>query len=355
MKLLFDAVSTAEGDGGPFVHARETLRAWRERYPEDALLVVGPPWVAAELTGTGWEHVRWVGASRLTRALGHHVIVPWLAWRRSVKATLATLPVISPLNRCSRRYCYAHDWRHLSRPDEFSLLQRVYRKGWQRSAIGATATFCISRKTERETAQRWPGVRALLAENGVDHTRRWSVEKSSENRPPLVLTFGHRNNKRPELAIRALAATTPHGEAPRLVVVGATGRYREDLMSLADSLGVSDRCGFPGFVSDDELHQYFVDAAVVMLLSTDEGFGLPAGEALSLGVPVIGASDGGLAEIYGDAVIISPPDPIAFSTALDQALHQPSQPTSMLPTWGDAVDVVRQTILVDSSIGNHIA
>ncbi|MBC7671718.1 MAG: glycosyltransferase family 4 protein, partial [Polaromonas sp.] len=58
-----------------------------------------------------------------------------------------------------------------------------------------------------------------------------------------------------------------------------------------------------GFVSDEELAALYREAAVFVMPSTYEGFGLPVLEAMRLGTPVICARGSSLPEVAGDAAL----------------------------------------------------
>ena len=66
---------------------------------------------------------------------------------------------------------------------------------------------------------------------------------------------------------------------------------------------------FKGFVSDDELKQYYRHALVVAYPSLYEGFGLPPLEAMASGAPVVTSNTSSLPEVVGDAALmVSPHD-----------------------------------------------
>jgi glycosyltransferase involved in cell wall biosynthesis len=65
--------------------------------------------------------------------------------------------------------------------------------------------------------------------------------------------------------------------------------------------GLEDRVVFTGAVSDDELVRLYGGAQVLVVASLDEGFGLPAAEAMACGTPVLASRAGALPEVVGDA------------------------------------------------------
>ena len=62
-------------------------------------------------------------------------------------------------------------------------------------------------------------------------------------------------------------------------------------------------------------------AILVVLPSLDEGFGVPALEAMSLGVPLVAARRGALPEVVGNAgLLVDPMDTRAITAALQSVL-----------------------------------
>jgi glycosyltransferase involved in cell wall biosynthesis len=55
------------------------------------------------------------------------------------------------------------------------------------------------------------------------------------------------------------------------------------------------------------LVDYYAEAQVAVVPSLYEGFGLPAGEAMSCAVPLVSSSGGALPEVVGEAGIQVPP------------------------------------------------
>jgi len=77
----------------------------------------------------------------------------------------------------------------------------------------------------------------------------------------------------------------------KVIIIGE-GDLKQSYQSLVDSLGLSRKVIFTGFVSDDLLPKFYSIADMLVLPSTDksEAFGIVSLEAMSSGVPVI-ASD----------------------------------------------------------------
>lgn len=116
--------------------------------------------------------------------------------------------------------------------------------------------------------------------------------------------------------IRAFALVVRERDA-RLLLLG-DGPMRGSLKRLADECGIADRIDMPGFCQNPM--PYFRRAALVVLSSRYEGFGMVLAEALACGAPVVSTDcPHGPAEIldhgrYGILV------PVGDSAALAQAI-----------------------------------
>jgi glycosyltransferase involved in cell wall biosynthesis len=84
---------------------------------------------------------------------------------------------------------------------------------------------------------------------------------------------------------------------------------------------------FLGFVPDHTLAALYRLAAVFVVPSLYEGFGLPPLEAMTHGVPVVTSDVSCLPEICGDAaVLVDPEDAHAIAAGIERALADPSLP-----------------------------
>ncbi|MFD1912803.1 glycosyltransferase [Halodurantibacterium flavum] len=117
----------------------------------------------------------------------------------------------------------------------------------------------------------------------------------------------HDADKHVDAVLRALV----HLPQERLTVVG-DGPLRPGLEALAADLGVGARVRFAGRVDDAELAALYASAAVFVLPSAKEGFGIVYLEAWAHGLPVICGTGGAGPEVVRDGVdgfAVPPDDP----------------------------------------------
>jgi glycosyltransferase involved in cell wall biosynthesis len=99
-----------------------------------------------------------------------------------------------------------------------------------------------------------------------------------------------------------------------------------DTRKLIDRLGVRDRLTFVSGVTTLDVVRMYAQSTLVVVPSLYEGFGFPAGEAMSCGVPVISTTGGALPEVVGDAGILVPVrDAHAIANSIKSLFDDPAE------------------------------
>lgn len=112
-----------------------------------------------------------------------------------------------------------------------------------------------------------------------------------------------------------------------LLVVGKLKQDGET-QRLIEHLGIGSRLTFVSDIDTERLVRYYAEATIVVVPSIYEGFGLPAGEAMASGVPVIATDGGALPEVVGDAGVQVPvKDSDAIAAAIESLLEDPARRT----------------------------
>jgi phosphatidylinositol alpha-1,6-mannosyltransferase len=173
----------------------------------------------------------------------------------------------------------------------------------------------------------------LLSGNGHPHAGRTSNKDEKVLLSVGSLSRGHAY-KGIDKVIRAMPALLGTIPCLRYVVVGE-GDNRESLEKLADRVGVRDRVGFVGGVTQTELAAHYHTCDVFVLPSgapapdgrwRGEGFGRVYVEAALAGKPVVGSQSGGTAEavVHGrTGLLVDPFSSEELTRALLALLQNP--------------------------------
>jgi glycosyltransferase involved in cell wall biosynthesis len=205
------------------------------------------------------------------------------------------LSVIPPLPFLIRApvLTVVHDLRWLRTRSTIGAAYRAW--DLRRTVRQSAALVCVSENTRRDLVefQEDASSKAITQWLGTGLVPDGSF---SEHSSGLLMLVGGAAHKRNELAAAALAAARPswvHG----IIGVGVSEHVR-------DTLSEVFRCEWFDRVSDTEMLFLYRRAEFLVMLGTDEGFGLPFVEAIAAGCQVI-ATDHPLArEIIGDAGLL---------------------------------------------------
>jgi glycosyltransferase involved in cell wall biosynthesis len=143
---------------------------------------------------------------------------------------------------------------------------------------------------------------------------------------PVIGSLGRvERQKGFDILVRAL----PELPDVTVVVVG-DGSEREQLVGLADSLGVSDRITFTGW--SDRARRHLTTFDLYVQPSRLEAQGLGIAEAMLAELPVVAAAVGGIPDVvvHGHTGLVVPPeDPPALAAAIRELLADPARMSEM--------------------------
>lgn len=95
-------------------------------------------------------------------------------------------------------------------------------------------------------------------------------------------------------------------DVPPLVLAGGLGAGGAAWIERAVRAPLAAHVTVTGYVGDAERQALYTSARAVVVPSLDEGFGLPALDAMACGVPVIATPVGALPEVLGEAAMFAP-------------------------------------------------
>jgi glycosyltransferase involved in cell wall biosynthesis len=94
----------------------------------------------------------------------------------------------------------------------------------------------------------------------------------------------------------------------KLVLAGSQGFEAEEVLDEIAKSPRRDDIRITGYLTDDEIGQWYAKASIFAFPSFDEGFGMPVLEAMSAGIPVIAGNRSALPEVCGDAAMLVDPE-----------------------------------------------
>ena len=188
-----------------------------------------------------------------------------------------------------------------------------------------TRIITVSQCARQDIAKafRIPPERFCVVPNGIN-TRLFYPISGIEREPGRIIVTNSSDVPLKGLyyLLHAVAQLAQQ-RAVRLMVVG-TPKTNGGIARLIRRLGIGHLIHYLGHISDGEFVRQYARASMAVVASVYEGFGLPAGEAMACGVPVISTTGGALPEVVGDAGVLVPPkDAAALTRAMADLLDHP--------------------------------
>ena len=170
------------------------------------------------------------------------------------------------------------------------------------------------------------GVRDIFFESHPDCRKAELHERFGDD--PVILSVGELSwVKRKDIPLRALALLTKDYPKAKLVFVGKDGGQQTYLKELVARLNLQKNVFFEGFVTSDQLVDYYSVADVLVHTSDAEGLSTIILEALACGLPVVSTPAGGNAQLIkkiNAGIVVPFNDPKSVSSAVNKILENVS-------------------------------
>lgn len=213
--------------------------------------------------------------------------------------------------------------------------------------------FAPSEYVKRKIMKRFEMDNVIVTPNGVDRSVFHPCAKQSRHGVPecFVLFVGSiEPRKNLGTLLKAWHEIKDDFKETWLMIAGTGGR----VFKPAKLSNTIERVRFLGYVEEEDLPGLYADATLFVLPSLEEGFGMPALEAMACGTPVIVSDGGALPETVADAGLISNLcNPDSLSTSMRQCLSDEALRVSLkekglaraeLFSWQKTADLIWNTI-----------
>jgi glycosyltransferase involved in cell wall biosynthesis len=307
---------------GEYVHGLAT--ALQARLPtQDSLTIFSSSW-KDRLPANAIPGARHVDARVPVRVLNfawHRLEWPPIeSFAGPVEVAHSLHPLMMPSRRAAR-VVTVHDLYFLDSPEATAgEIRRDYAALAADHVRRADAVVANSEHTKKQVVERLD-IDARSVHVCLPAAPAWPRRDEPSAPGPILFIGTVEPRKNVPGLLRAyseLAGRRPN--APELVLAG---RLPPEGIGglLQQEPSIAGRVRAAGYVSDDERRRLYREASMLVMPSFDEGFGIPALEAMTIGVPVVAASRGALPEVVGEAgLLVKIEDPGALSAAMEQVM-----------------------------------
>ncbi len=171
-----------------------------------------------------------------------------------------------------------------------------------------------------------PPLRRIVAVPLVHECRAGDepAQKQIPNEPYLLAVGALVGRKNIEIAFNAMLDLAARGRpVPRLVLAGAVRDHIKAYLAQERYAPIRDLVEQSANPNQTDLVRYYEQAVALVIASRMEGWGLPAGEALWLGTPVLCSTAPVFQEVCGDlGLYFDPDDPRALADHIDRLMNE---------------------------------
>jgi glycosyltransferase involved in cell wall biosynthesis len=317
LRVLVDARWLGQGGAG---RATEyLLRGLQELRPPGRWILWGPQdirrydWRGAETRVTR-QSARWVPSQLSIPFMPPHDVALYMHQVR-------------PL-RPGRSVTLFHDTIQLrfGSPGWKRIAKRISHRLVARLSTSILTVSQYSRDTlERDLSLKGKRLSVVAYPVDTDFVGRVRALRNRMHEADRVLYVGQfAEHKNLERLIAAFGRTAFAATGGELLLVGGTEEWQAHLRRVASLTALEAKVTVEGPVSQERLEELYATSRLLAMPSLEEGFGLPAWEALSVGMPVCVSTAGSLPEVAaGRATLCDPQSIPDIARALDETAGQP--------------------------------
>lgn len=339
MKIAFDAKRITNNATGLGNYSRYILRILSEFQPDNEYLMLS--------TEKGFEKLY----SDLICRDNVDLITPHKTWNKnywrnySIKKTLkkCNIDIFHGLSNEIPRGLYKtdicktvvtiHDLAFIRFPEFYKIPDRIlYKYKYGNSADKADHVIAISQSTKNDIVKYFnvpqdkisvvyqgcsPAFLNITEEDAI-------ISRNKYDLPQRYILFVGTIEERKNLLLAVRALSLMRNKNISLIAIGKHTPYCETIKLEVEKLGLRNRVRLLHDVSNEYLLGFFKGASLFVYPSRFEGFGIPIIEAISAGIPVIGATGSCLEEAGGpNSLYTDPNDPDMMAQMMDMVLSNP--------------------------------
>ncbi|MBA3298041.1 MAG: glycosyltransferase family 4 protein [Acidobacteria bacterium] len=295
--------------GGPADQVTLFSSSWKDRLAADGIpdALALDSRIPVSVLNFAWHRLGWPPVE----LLGGRADVAW-----------SLHPLLMPSSKAAQ-VVTIHDLYFLDHPDATAReVRRDYAGLVAAHARRADAIIVISEYTRDQVISRLnvPAAKITVCTPGAPS---WAPRDEPAATGPVLHVGSLEPRKNIAALVKAYLELVKGNAATPPLILAGQGDFAL-LLPRDDSELMRTHVKVLGYVSDEERLRLYREASMLVMASSDEGFGIPALEAMTLGVPVVASSRGSLPEVIGDAGLLADPDDRrAFAAAMRRLLEDP--------------------------------
>ncbi len=249
--------------------------------------------------------------------------VEWLAGEADV--VHSPTPLLLPSRRAVR-VVTIHDLFFLDHPDATAgEIRRDYPARVGAHARQADLVVTVSHTVARQVADRLDvdPARIVTCHNGAPC---WTPRAAAPPDGPAICVGTLEPRKNIGGLLDAWERLIASGVRVPLLLAGGAPPSAAPLLARLEQPPLAGLVRHVGYVREEDRRAFYEQSRIFVLPSWDEGFGIPAVEAMAAGVPVAVSRRGALPEVCGEAAAyLDPTDPQAMADVIGTLLSDPAR------------------------------